>query len=1076
MRRYPETLTLRVRYVERRKAMAELRNRLETALNGRYTIGREIGRGGMAIVYLARDLRHGRDVALKVLRPELAATLGPDRFLQEIRLAAGLAHPHILPLHDSGEADGCLFYVMPFVPGESLRDRLERDGQLPLVDALAIAREIADALGYAHQAGVVHRDIKPENILLQAGHAVVSDFGIARAISAAGSRRVTAVGTTVGTPDYMSPEQAAATGPIDGRSDIYSLGCVLFEMLAGTPPAALTPPEGPAAGPLRPRDRLAELVALRPSVPPAVAGVVARMLAPAPGDRFASGADAADALAAPSGVWTPRSVAARRRRRWGAGLVTLGVLTAATVVVLRRVSAAELDPTLYVIVPFEHRGEAAPALLSGDQCELLLREAFERWAGVRLVDGFRARDADLQRGAQSQNLGGALATAKALHSGLMVWGEVDALGDSILVRAGLYDVATGASLRQHEIRLDQGLHRLGALFDQLADSLLLDVHSPAAAGGAMGTRDIRAWRAYQAAHDALTRWDLEAAERQLREAVGLDPPYPQANYWLAQIQEWRDGSALEWRERAVAALASGTALGPVDRIRAEALVAMADGRYPQACDHYRALVERDSLDFSAWYGLGECHAKDAGVVADPTSASGWGFRGSYRAAVDAFTKAFRINLSIHRAFQGDQLSRLQRTLYTETNVFRRGRGLAPDTGQFAAFPSLDHDTLAFVPYRLQDWIVGAPGTLPETQRTAVARNRETLRAITTVWVRAFPADVDALAAQASVLETMGQLSSAGSDERSAIAMIRRARQVAGNGEQALRLALVEARLSLKLQDFSRARLLADSLLRAFGDSAPPAVAGPLARLAELTGHVYRAARLLPRSEPEDSLVSSDGVELYAPPAVLEGSLALLAYAAAGGPVDSIRVLEGRIDRAVESLVEPAGRTRVRQAALDWPATLAFPVLGVSPVHRARAGGLALMELQYALAGGDTAKVRSGLGAAVKPTRQGLPGDLPIDFAYQEAWLLLAIGDTAGASARVGAPLDALPTLGTDLLDLVAQSAGLVRAMSLRADLAARAGDARTAARWAGAVVTLWSDADPPLQPVVARMRSLAGSN
>ena len=199
---------------------------------------REVGRGGMAVVFLAHDLRHDRDVALKVLRPELAATLGPDRFLQEIRLAAGLAHPNILPLHDSGEADGCLYYVMPFVTGESLRDRLEAEGQLPLVDALRIAREVADALEAAHRAGVVHRDIKPENILLLAGHAVVSDFGIARAISAAGSQRMhdsggsrfeTGHGMAVGTPDYMSPEQAAgsAAAPIDGRSDIYSLGCVL---------------------------------------------------------------------------------------------------------------------------------------------------------------------------------------------------------------------------------------------------------------------------------------------------------------------------------------------------------------------------------------------------------------------------------------------------------------------------------------------------------------------------------------------------------------------------------------------------------------------------------------------------------------------------------------------------------------------------------------------------------------------------------------------------------------------------------------------------------------------------------
>ncbi|HKC48794.1 MAG TPA: serine/threonine-protein kinase, partial [Gemmatimonadales bacterium] len=203
--------------------MTELRNRLESALAGRYTIGREIGRGGMAIVYLARDLRHDRDVALKALRPELAATLGPDRFLLEIKLAAGLSHPHILPLHNSGEADGCLYYDMPYVPGESLRDRLEKQGQLPLVEALEIAREIADALDYAHRAGVVHRDIKPENILMESGHAVVSDFGIARAISKAEERR-TGPGIAVGTPDYMSPEQGSGTRDVDGRSDLYSLG------------------------------------------------------------------------------------------------------------------------------------------------------------------------------------------------------------------------------------------------------------------------------------------------------------------------------------------------------------------------------------------------------------------------------------------------------------------------------------------------------------------------------------------------------------------------------------------------------------------------------------------------------------------------------------------------------------------------------------------------------------------------------------------------------------------------------------------------------------------------------------
>ncbi len=216
--------------------MSETVERMNAALAGRYTIERELGAGGMATVYLAEDLKHRRKVAVKVLRPELAAALGPGRFLREIEIAAGLTHPHILPLHDSGEADGFLFYVMPYVEGESLRDRLDREKQLPVEEALQIAREVADALGCAHKAGVIHRDIKPENLLLQEGHAVITDFGIARAVDVAGGEQLTLTGMSVGTPSYSSPEQSYGQDDVDGSSDLYSLGCVLYEMLAGEPP------------------------------------------------------------------------------------------------------------------------------------------------------------------------------------------------------------------------------------------------------------------------------------------------------------------------------------------------------------------------------------------------------------------------------------------------------------------------------------------------------------------------------------------------------------------------------------------------------------------------------------------------------------------------------------------------------------------------------------------------------------------------------------------------------------------------------------------------------------------------
>src|SRR5712671_1243391 len=217
--------------------MTDLLVRLQAALVERYAIERELGQGGMAVVFLAQDLKHRRAVAIKVLRPELAMALGADRFLGEIETVAGLAHPHILPLYDSGEAAGFLYYVMPYVEGESLRDRLTREKQLPQDDALRIATEVAGALAYAHSRGVVHRDIKPENIMLSGGTAVVTDFGIARAVSAAGqSRHLTETGTIIGTPAYMSPEQATGATEIDGRSDQYSLACVVYEMLVGAPP------------------------------------------------------------------------------------------------------------------------------------------------------------------------------------------------------------------------------------------------------------------------------------------------------------------------------------------------------------------------------------------------------------------------------------------------------------------------------------------------------------------------------------------------------------------------------------------------------------------------------------------------------------------------------------------------------------------------------------------------------------------------------------------------------------------------------------------------------------------------
>ena len=272
--------------------MDTLHSRLTQSLAGRYTLDRELGEGGMAVVFLARDLRHDREVALKVLRPQVSAEIGAERFLLEIKMAAGLTHPHILPVFDSGEADGLLFYVMPSMEGRSLRERLERERQLPLSEALRITREVASALDYAHRHNVVHRDIKPENILLHEGSAMVADFGIGKVLSS-GGRSLTQTGLAIGTPAYMSPEQSAGELSTDGRSDLYSLGCVLYEMLAGEPPFT-----GVSAQAIIAKRFVSPIPKVRTTrdVPEAVDAAVTRALARTPVDRYHTAAEFAEAL------------------------------------------------------------------------------------------------------------------------------------------------------------------------------------------------------------------------------------------------------------------------------------------------------------------------------------------------------------------------------------------------------------------------------------------------------------------------------------------------------------------------------------------------------------------------------------------------------------------------------------------------------------------------------------------------------------------------------------------------------------------------------------------------------------
>ena len=438
--------------------------RLNVALEGRFTIERELGEGGMATVYLAEDIKHERRVALKVLKPELAAVVGAERFLAEIKTTANLQHPHIVPLFDSGEGDGFLFYVMPFLEGESLRERLAREKQLPIDDALEIATAVAGALDYAPRRDVVHRDIQPENILLHDGQPMVADFGIALAVSAAGGSRLTQTGMSLGTPQYMSPEQALGEGGVDARSDVYSLACVTYEMLAGEPPHVGRTAQAIMAKVIT--QQASRLSAGRDTIPSHVDSTVHKALQKLPADRFASVADFAEALVKPGLAAQPLGPA--RKRRTLPALVGAGGLAVVTVVVTLLVRAggggAPIDSV--AVLPFENMSaDPDGAYLSEGITESLI-DRLSELADLRVVPrGISARykGEDLDLGA----------VGAELKVGALVTGRVGEIGDRLVVRAELIDVAKLAQLwgAQYDEELADVLEVQTELVAQIAREL-----------------------------------------------------------------------------------------------------------------------------------------------------------------------------------------------------------------------------------------------------------------------------------------------------------------------------------------------------------------------------------------------------------------------------------------------------------------------------------------------------------------------------------------------------------------------------------------------------------------------------
>lgn len=488
--------------------MPSLLESVSGALAGRYLIERELGRGGMATVYLARDVKHGRLVALKVLRPTLSTTLAGDRFLREIQVAARLTHPHILPLYDSGESEGLLYYLMPYIEGESLRARLTREVRLPVGEAVKIGREVADALDYAHRRGVVHRDIKPGNILLGAGHAIVADFGIARAISVAGVPGVTAEGTIMGTPAYMSPEQADGEAEVDGRSDIYSLGCLVFELLAGRPPFV-----GRTAVGLLVR-RLSEpaplLRTIDAAVPAPLEAVVAKTLALHPVDRFATAGELSGALE-------------RADRAGQADRIIEGS------------DAERLADASIAVLPFVNLSADPEAEYFSDGMTEEIINALSQVRGLRVAArsssfSFKGREVD------ARTVGGQLGVRTLLE------GSVRKAGNRVRLTAQLISAADGYNLWSQTF--ERTLADVFAVQDELARAIAgnLTQRVAAVSSGPLvqpPTGNVDAYTLYLRGRHAWSLASLEGFQTAVdcfAQAVAMDPDYAVAHAWLGYAQ------------------------------------------------------------------------------------------------------------------------------------------------------------------------------------------------------------------------------------------------------------------------------------------------------------------------------------------------------------------------------------------------------------------------------------------------------------------------------------------------------------------------------------------------------------
>jgi serine/threonine protein kinase/tetratricopeptide (TPR) repeat protein len=1014
-------------------------------LLGRYDVTEEIGRGGHAVVFRAHDNELDRDVAIKFLREDSTSAESMARFRQEVKLTAQLEHAHILHVYDTGAFEGQPFIVMELATGRTLAERLAREGPLPIADAMQIARDVGLALSHAHARNVVHRDVKPENILLGDSGAILADFGVARLTQQAMSQKITSTGTAVGTLLYMSPEQLCAEPNIDGRSDQYSLACVLYEMLTGVRPHIAATFEGLRM--LRMTGAHVSAQSHRSTIPPAMDRAISKALAPLAADRFrsvleflvAAGllstgdipvSDTAHNPTAASGSDTGPAETKRSGVR-GSGRWRLPALAGALAIVM---GAAYSFSTSTKAAPTDARNMRVlirPARVSGTETSTAARltdaisAELSGWSGIDVVDQATSGDTSV----------------------LTVQPSVQRLGDSLLVRLDVQRDRTEPITVNRFVPLNELVNPSAVLHSVVTEAVAQAV-DPEWSSGAfprvpeLTGRSLQSLRAYVGAWRALRRGLLDSASALFANAAkgakGADI-LPLAAFWSAQTAAWAMPPEKDYPPISPGNAAAFTRLAGNDSLLADALVALGRRRYDDACQDYRRVIERDHDSFVALYGLGECQRTNGDVRR--TASGRFVFSSSHSAALAAYGDA--IQAAPTSEWMSALFPSILRVTYAEGQRSRRGTRVGDSSIHYWALPSLEADTFAFVPLTKSEF---ETAKVPAHWEQAGRRGKATLRELATTMTHRWPDSPSAWWLQALALEMSGMVRGTDPEQSAAAAIARAARGDAPPGVHA-EIAVVSARIALRQGDFRGAAAVARAAIRStVGDAR---VRRQLVPLAALVSDYERAAALgLPDLTIDPRL-----------PLEVRDSLGGFALRADFGNCEHLTEHQRALDSVFARQFNRAELRVQRETLLHRTYFGAVQCLGAGAMEDFKPDGD--MEGVYrALSDGDLAKARAGLAAIQRERANSSSASITWDATFREAWALSQIADTSNAEKRIADALGNIANISPFTLNFTDQASGLRRSVELLAEFVKRGRKAPAIRKWAAHAAELGAEEYP----------------